>query len=320
MDSRNTSTASSGLLATLRRSAIFDCAVLAFVAVFGFTNAVAAPSKPKLATPTITCAGSTQTSINIQVCAGSTGLPAGFTLQWMKATDFVANGSTWSDSELACSAGFAGEANLSRYKLGPGECVTVNVGDFLFDNGASTNCPNGLDCGTRYVFRSFGHGNSAYMRSDNTAVLTCATLDCGNASTCTLTQGYWKTHGYLPKGNNLYTWPDAVKANGLTLGARSYTAEELLAILNTPAAGNGLIALAHQLIATKLNIAGGADPTVIASDVATADSLIGALVVPPIGNGSLKASITSGLTTALANYNEGATGPGHCDLETDVPQ
>lgn len=307
--------------APVGRGVIVDCALLAFVTVFGYSNAMAGPSKPTLATPTITCAGSTQTSINIQVCAGSTGLPAGFTLQWMKAADFVANGNAWAEAPLACSAGFAGEANLSRYNLGPGECVTVNVGDFLFDNGASTDCPNGLDCGTRYVFRSFGHGNSNYMKSANSPVLTCATLDCGNASSCTLTQGYWKTHGYLPTGNNLYTWPDIVKANGLTLGARSYTPEELLAILNTPAAGNGLIALAHQLIATKLNLAGGADPTVIAGDVATADALIGTLVVPPIGSGSLKPSITSGLTTALANYNEGATGPGHCDtVEANLPQ
>jgi hypothetical protein len=313
--------AAGALLATLRKTAIVSCALLGFVAALGSGNAVAAPSKPKLAAPTISCAGATQTSINIQVCAGANGLPAGFTLQWMKAADYVANGNTWSEDPLACSAGFAGEANLSRYNLGPGECVTVNVGDFLFDNGASTNCPGGLECGTRYVFRSFGHGNSAYVRSDNTAVLTCATLDCGHVASCTLTQGYWKTHGYLPAGNNLYTWPDLVKANGLTLGARKYTPEELLAILNTPAAGNGLIALAHQLIATKLNLAAGADPTAIAGDVATADALIGSLVVPPIGSDSLKPTITSGLTTALANYNEGATGPGHCDdLETTLPQ
>jgi hypothetical protein len=83
--------------------------------------------------------------------------------------------------------------------------------------------------------------------------------------------------------------------------------------MNTPAAGNGLIALAHQLIATKLNIANGAShPAAIDTAIADADALIGNLVIPPVGNGSLPASSTSVLTSLLANYNEGATGPGHC--------
>ena len=308
-------------LRMLRDAALYACMLIPLVATLGSQEAVAAP-KPPISTPVISCAGATQTSINIQVCAGATGLPAGFTLQWLKAVDYVANGNQWiSDSDpLACSAGFSGNANLSRYNLGPGECVTVNVGDFLFDNGASTNCPLGLECGTRYVFRAFGHATSALSRSAFSAVATCATLDCGHASGCTLTQGYWKTHGAVPMGNNKYTWPDAIKASGLTLGNVNYTAAELLVILNKPAAGNGLIALAHQLIAAKLNVAAGADPVAIVADMATADALIGNLIVPPIGGGYLAPSLTSGLVAALAHYNEGATGPGHCDDQEPVVQ
>ena len=299
---------------TLRNAARNAWVIVPFVAALGAGSAVAAP-KPPIATPVVSCAGATQTSINVQVCAGATGLPAGFTLQWLEAADYAANGNHWlSDSNpLACSAGFSGNANLSRYNLAPGECVTVNVGDFLFDNGASTNCPAGLKCGTQYVFRAFGHATNTMSRSDFTAITTCATLDCGHASSCTLTQGYWKTHGAVPTGNNAYTWPDAIKANGLQLGNVIYTAADLLSILNKPAAGNGLIALAHQLIATKLNVAAGADPTTVAADIATADALIGNLIVPPLGGGYLAPSLTSGLVTVLANYNEGATGPGHCD-------
>ena len=290
-----------------------------FIVALGAENAVAA-SKPPISTPTISCAGATQTSINVQVCAGATGLPNGFTLQWLKAADYAANGNQWlSDSDpLACSAGFSGSANLSRYNLAPGECVTVNVGDFLFDNGASTNCPTGLECGTQYVFRAFGHATNTLRRSDFTTTTMCATLDCGHASSCTLTQGYWKTHGAVPTGNNEYAWPDVIKANGLKLGNVSYTAADLLSILNKPAQGNGLIALAHQLIAAKLNVAAGADPTAVSADIATADALIANLVVPPLGSGYLAPSLTSGLVTALGNYNEGATGPGHCDDQEPV--
>jgi hypothetical protein len=133
-----------------------------------------------------------------------------------------------------------------------------------------------------------------------------------------LKQGYWKTHGAVPSGNNEYVWPDVVKANGLQLGNVIYTAADLLSILNKPAAGNGLIALAHQLIAAKLNVAAGADPTSVAGDIATADGLIGGLIVPPLGSGYLAPSLTSGLVTALANYNEGVTGPGHCDDQEPV--
>jgi hypothetical protein len=290
-----------------------------FIVALGAQSAVAAP-KPPISTPLISCAGATQTSINVQVCAGATGLPAGFTLEWLKAADYAANGNHWlSDSNpLACSAGFSGNANLSRYNLAPGECVTVNVGDFLFDNGASTNCPVGLECGTQYVFRAFGHATSTMSRSDFTTTTTCTTLDCGHASSCTLTQGYWKTHGAVPTGNNEYVWPDTIKVNGLQLGNVSYTAADLLSILNKPAGGNGLIALAHQLIAAKLNVAAGADPTTVAADIATADALIANLIVPPLGSGYLAPSLTSGLVTVLTNYNEGATGPGHCDDQEPV--
>jgi hypothetical protein len=99
----------------------------------------------------------------------------------------------------------------------------------------------------------------------------------------------------------------------LTLGAVSYNASQLLQILNRPAQGNGLVILAHQLIAAKLNIANGADPTAVQQTVTDADSMIGGLIVPPIGSGYLSPSQTSSLTDTLTEYNEGTIGPGHCD-------
>jgi hypothetical protein len=87
---------------------------------------------------------------------------------------------------------------------------------------------------------------------------------------------------------------------------------ELQAIFDKPAAGNGLISLAHQLIAAKLNIANGADGTAVAVAITAADALIAGLIVPPVGSGSLPPSATSSLTTTLTSYNEGIIGPGHC--------
>lgn len=121
---------------------------------------------------------------------------------------------------------------------------------------------------------------------------------------CTRTQGYWKNHA-----NN---WP----VQSLTLGTVAYTKAALISILREPVRGNGLVSLAHQLIAAKLNAASGASvPPDVASAIAAADSLIGPRVVPPVGNGYLSPSSTSSLTTTLDNYNNGLApgGPPHCD-------
>jgi hypothetical protein len=126
---------------------------------------------------------------------------------------------------------------------------------------------------------------------------------------CTLTQGFWKTHGPSPTGNNTNVWP----VTSLKLGTVTYTAAQLQSIFDTPVKGNGLIDLAHQLIAAKLNIANGANPSAISSTITAADNLIGSLVVPPVGSGSLSPSAVGSLVTALDNFNSGLTGPGSCD-------
>ncbi len=132
-----------------------------------------------------------------------------------------------------------------------------------------------------------------------------AIADCPIASRgCTLTQGFWKNHAE--------DWP----VQSLTLGTVSYTKAQLLTVLRTPVRGNGLVSLSHQLIAAKLNAAGGTTvPASVATAIAAADSLIGGLVVPPVGTGSLSTSATSSLTSALDTYNNGNTsgGPPHCN-------
>jgi len=121
---------------------------------------------------------------------------------------------------------------------------------------------------------------------------------------CTFTQGYWKNH------------PDAWPVSSLTLGTVTYTKAQLLNILKEPVKGNGLVSLAHQLIAAKLNVASGAAP--VPGAIATADALIGSRVVPPVGSGYLAPSSTGSANDALDSFNTGATGPGHCGDEQAV--
>lgn len=277
----------------------------------------------KMDTPLLSCGAATLASLDVLVCAGTaTGAPAGFSLQWVTAGQLAAgpdgllgtlDDNTWpaSDSADLCKASFSGNANGSAYNLGKGTCTSVNVGDNLFDDpGASSNCASTpLVCGTTYAFRSFAHANSALFRSNFTTNLFCATDSCPVENNCTFTQGYWKTHGPIPTGNNTNEWP----VTGLTLGTVAYTDLELQSIFDKPAGGNGLISLAHQLMAAKLNIANGADGSSVAGAIAAADALIGGLVVPPVGSGSLAPSSTSALNAALTSFNEGDSGPGHCE-------
>ena len=125
-----------------------------------------------------------------------------------------------------------------------------------------------------------------------------------NDGDCTLTQGYWKNHEEA--------WP----TGSLQLGTNTYTQAELLVILRTPVRGNGLISLSHQLIAAKLNVAAGATGASISATITAADALIGSLKV---GTDTLTTTSVSALVDKLAQFNEGAIGPGHCDDNEEPP-
>jgi len=96
----------------------------------------------------------------------------------------------------------------------------------------------------------------------------------------------------------------------MLIGGVHYTADQLCAIFHTTGTGDdGLPALAHQIIAARLNIASGADPAAAQAALDAADLLINGKV---IGVSSIPASQTISLTTTLRDYNEGKIGPGAC--------
>jgi hypothetical protein len=139
---------------------------------------------------------------------------------------------------------------------------------------------NGTDFSTAYVL----------VGSQPSVTVTGAT--CQTACIGQQGQGYWKNHA------------DAWPVTNLTLGTVSYNQAQLLSILNQPAApGNGLVILAYQLIAAKLNAAKLSD-TSMATTIAAADGLIGSLVVPPVGTDSLSPATVESVKDALEAYNE----------------
>jgi|GEM_PF-2573084 len=274
--------------------AMFGFAVLVVAAMFLSSTPAWTAGKPKLSTPTVSCAGSGETYIDVNVTAGSTGAPAGFTVQWQTAGDYAQFGWPVDSScpldaegvptcgESFCRASFAGNAAGSNYNLAAGQSVTVRIGDIAPGNGVSTDCPGvGLLCGHNYVFRVFAHANSSNQRSDFTANLTCSTSDCPvNCDPNVHGLEFWKTHSGFCTGEGCQedAWPESILEGGLTVGCSTYTAEQLEAILlTTPEEGDCTTVLLQQVIVANLNIANGANEeysALLVETLAGADALL----------------------------------------------
>jgi hypothetical protein len=183
--------------------------------------------------------------------------------------------------------------HLEIWRIESGERVDPKV--FNDANYALTSFTMVLPAGT-YEVRI--NAKSSAPRVQNSANVSFYFTVDGCDRSCTYTQGYWKNH------------PEAWPVASLWLGGVSYSAVQLQTILQTPVSGNGLISLAHQLIAAKLNIANGADATAVAAAVADADALIG---MRNVTTDYLHPSMTSALVGVLDQYNNGVIGPGHCD-------
>lgn len=117
---------------------------------------------------------------------------------------------------------------------------------------------------------------------------------------CPLSQGYWKNH------------PAAWPVTSLKLGTQTYSQSELLKLLGSSSTSDASLILARQLIAAKLSLAHGSDPTPISSTVADADQRLGAFAGKlPYG---VKTSSTTGQAMVndankLNSYNNGALTP-----------
>jgi len=259
-----------------------------------------------LDSPIISPMSAKPSSVRIRVKAGATGAEQGFSAQWIKKADLDALGGAWPEagSALVRSGDFTGvpvwttAGNAGDYTMGSLQWMAIELGQLFDESGVAATSTDELEAGTQYVVRVTSRGGNGFDPSAPSANLVVSTL--GLSQNCTFTIGYWKTH--------TGAWP----VTNLTLGTVNYTAAEILSILNTPAGGNGLIILAHQLIAAKLNVANGADPTFIAATIASADAAIGSLVVPPVGTDFLAAATTSADAHTLDDWNNGLTGPGHC--------
>ena len=278
---------------------------IVLAALIGFAVVSDPALAAQLDTPTSWGTIQKPSSVRLRVKAGTSGAEAGFTAQWMKKADYDLNGG-WADAGDArlMQGDFLGvpvwttEGNAGDYGLAPTQWMSIELGQLFDESGVSATSTNELEANTQYVVRVFARATLSADASNPTANIIVQTLPA--AQNCTYTQGYWKNH------------PEAWPTTGFSLGTVNYTAAELLSILNQPAAGNGLVILAHQLIAAKLNILNGADGSFINATIAAADAQIGALVCPPVGTDTLAPASVSANAHALDDWNNGLTGPGHC--------
>jgi hypothetical protein len=273
---------------------------------------VSAAFAASLDTPSVSTGTSGHAKQTLFITAGPSGAPNGFTVRWMDASTFYGNGGQFQAEPVAgeSNAAFTGEPTLNTFggqyttfKIGPNETIRIEIGD-LADESGVTGDRNELATATPYYFAVFANDENGNPGSELSVVVNDQTTAETN---CTFTQGYWKNHGNA--------WP----VSTLTLGTVNYTKQNLLDILNEDVNGNGLISLCHQLIAAKLNIAQGADPSAASACIAAADAIIGGLVCPPVGGGSLNPADTDAITQCLDDYNNGITGPGHCGTVPTKP-
>jgi uncharacterized delta-60 repeat protein len=121
------------------------------------------------------------------------------------------------------------------------------------------------------------------------------------AAPCPKPQGYWK--------NNPSTWP----VDSLSLGSQTYTKSEMLAILKTSTQTDASLILARQLIAAKLNLENGSDPTPVSSTIAHADALFSGFAgkLPyKVKPSSAKGQLMTADSVVLNSYNNALLTPG----------
>lgn len=77
--------------------------------------------------------------------------------------------------------------------------------------------------------------------------------------------------------------------------------------MDEPIGNNGLVEVAQEQIAAKLNIANGASDDCIRQTIMEVDALIDGLVIPPVGDGFIPLGNVEGFYQALVHYNKGET-------------
>jgi hypothetical protein len=284
------------------------------------------PPSEDLTTPSISCLARSASSITLQVCGtGTYGAPGGFSIHMKTKADWLIDGWDATGSYTCLSLGGNCQGGSSQWSLGAGECVSVvisatTVADYAGQNicGVSSDC--GIDpllCGTDYVFRVFAHADGGSLKASEKGPeppLTCSTAPCPPTGECTLTWGYWKTHGPegCSPGNQANDW----NLNSIPVGGLSLSQADACAIMHdSPNAcgkggganggANAVLILEHQLIAAELNVAEGAINCAFANQaIVAANAILAGKEYDCVGASTVLGQQMIAIKDLLAAYND----------------
>jgi hypothetical protein len=116
------------------------------------------------------------------------------------------------------------------------------------------------------------------------------------------TLGYWKNHSEA--------WP----VQSITIGGRTYTKDQAIAIMATAGKGDKTYDMFKQLVAARLNVLIGNDASCISSTISAADSWMATYPVgSKVGGGSSVWTAVAPLHQSLDDYNNGRLCAPHRD-------
>lgn len=138
-------------------------------------------------------------------------------------------------------------------------------------------------------------------------------IPCTSAG-CTLTQGYWKTHGREGPAPYDARWRNVGALEEDTPFFRA--GQTWIEVFRTPVQGRAYYALAHQYMAAKLNVLAGASAGALGDALGTAEAFLAASTPATAVSAAQRTELLA-LADLLDRFNSGVIGPGHCDEQTD---
>jgi hypothetical protein len=177
------------------------------------------------------------------------------------------------------------------------------------------------------VFEIFAHnepGPGGCNQSGKSDPVFCSTAPCPGGGDCTLSWGYWKTHG--PEGCNPPGKENMWPVSSLNVGGVVLNEGQICDILQTnPGAcnkqglsnggSNAVIILEHQLIGAMFNLANGAIPCpFVATAIQQANAALAGHVNDCVGSSTPDGQAMVELAGLLAAYNSDI-----CECPTGQP-
>ncbi|HEU4882530.1 MAG TPA: hypothetical protein VFT45_09805 [Longimicrobium sp.] len=240
--------------------------------------------------------------------ANGGGVKADFSLPADPAVTETDADATVADA-LTCPAGFNCTPASGSWALTGSQTIEYDV-NF---NDASATCDWRFSAPNSATLTEGGGQTRTAGASVDIVTTACPTG-------CTLTIGYWKTHaGFTGRNPDRMTalLPQWLGTSGGLRSIQVTNATQGVGVLSMDIYGapsNGITKLYAQMLAARLNIARGADGTAVSGVMTAANAFLAARGHTDwSGLSKAQKDQVLGWMSAFDAYNNGVTGPGHCN-------